>query len=591
MQKYLEYVKKMFENEAFISPEFRAAGALSVASIFAFIANLIFFFVFAILDFPILMVSTAISMVIYFLIIVFIDKFDRWLIVMVYFISLWMIIQQTLTTMLMGYSTAFQTYSLMSILLIVTATNSSIKIKVLLSTFPVIIFSLVYYIFSPNGPVYTVTEPQAMWLTTVNRSAVLLIYVFVIAVYYQRYNHSLLLVHTKSLELEKALSSKSDFLTMISHEIRTPLNGIIGISDLLGRTELSPKQKSYALTISSSSQSLLYLINQILDFSKIESGKENVELCSIDLLDLITDVVLIAQSKAEIKGLEIICVIHPDLFRYVTMDFTKMRQILHNLLDNAVKFTDSGSVTFSMNYHLKDTETMILDIQVIDTGMGISEIDLTHIYEQFTQLNTTKNKTIKGSGLGLAITKRLVEMIGGSIEVNSTLGVGTQFKLLIPVKIDQEILIGNVDWTTLTKHLQMNSNDDIQYDLSNYQVLIVDDNPVNLMVIEEYLLPYRMKVFTADNGLKAIEIIKKNPIFDMIFLDHMMPVMDGIETIKEIRKMNVLMKQIPIVAFTANAVLSEQQKFVNAGFDDILHKPISAKNLEALVLKYLKDQQ
>jgi signal transduction histidine kinase/CheY-like chemotaxis protein len=587
MKKHLDYIKRMLKNEAFISSEFRAAGALSVASVFALIANTVFLIVFFILGFPILIISTALSIIIYGLTLYFIEKFEQWLTMMVYFVSLWIIIQQTITTMLMGYSTAFQIYSLMSILLIVTATNHSIKTKVFLSSIPVIIFSLVYFVFSPNGPIYYVGELQTVWLTTVNRSAVILIYVFVISLYYQRYNRSILLLNKKSMELEKALSSKSDFLAMISHEIRTPLNGIIGISELLGRTELSPKQKNYAMTISSSSQSLLYLINQILDFSKIESGKETIEIHSIDLLDLISDVMLIAHSKAEIKAIDINFVVNPETIRYVSMDFTKIRQILHNLLDNAIKFTDTGSVTFSIDYHWIDSVTMILDMKVIDTGVGISQTDLNMIYGQFTQLKTTKNKAIQGSGLGLAITKRLVELLGGSIEVSSTLGVGTQFDIKVPVTVNQKVPIGEMNWTKLTINEKSNISQDYCHDFGNYQVLIVDDNPVNLMVIEEYLLPYGMKVLTADNGLKAIEVIQKNGVFDMIFLDHMMPIMDGIEAIQKIRQMNILMKNIPIVAFTANAVVSEQQKFIDAGFDDILYKPISALNLEAIVLKYL----
>ena len=388
--------------------------------------------------------------------------------------------------------------------------------------------------------------------------------------------------HVIRLESDKANQAKSIFLSNMSHEIRTPMNAIIGMTQVALREDMSDKVRKSLNIINSSAEGLLGLINDILDFSKIESGKIDIVPAKYSVASLVNDLKTIGEARNIDKGLEFSINISKDFPAFLFGDLVRVKQIMVNLLTNAIKYTDEGSVTVNISIGEKDDENnAILHYEVIDTGQGIREEDRSRLFKSFTQLNLKKNHNVEGTGLGLAISMQLVELMGGKIGVDSEFGKGSTFYIDVPQTIVGDAPIGDVE---NYKYDDVSENGEIDFKAPGKKVLIVDDNMMNRMVAEDLLEPFEMEISTAEDGYDAIDQIKREK-FDIIFMDHFMPGKDGVQTTREIRAMEGNPNQnVPIIALTADAFAEVKEMMLREGMNDFLAKPIDI-NATIKVLK------
>lgn len=388
---------------------------------------------------------------------------------------------------------------------------------------------------------------------------------------------------------EKANRAKSDFLANMSHEIRTPINAVIGMNEMILRESKDKQILEYAGNIDNASHNLLSIVNDILDLSKIESGKMEIDEYEYRLGTLVQDIRNMISIKAEQKGLELIVEVDENLPNRLLGDDTRIRQIVINLLTNAVKYTHNGSVKLEIsgNQEFSD-DSLRLRISVTDTGIGISDEDMSKLFDNFSRFDLNANRNIEGTGLGLAITHRLVTLMGGNIEVKSEYGKGSTFTVNISQKILDTEKIGAIVW---------HSNDISQLSYVNVftapdaKILAVDDNKMNLMVVENLLKSTKVKLTTCMSGKEALTLVENNR-YDIILLDHMMPHMDGIETLKRMKTMMANMsREAVIIALTANAVSGVREMYLSEGFDDYVSKPIDSRQLEEMLAKYLPPEK
>ena len=370
---------------------------------------------------------------------------------------------------------------------------------------------------------------------------------------------------------EQANNAKTEFLANMSHEIRTPMNAIIGMSEILEHERLDDRQMSFVKDINISAHSLLGIINDILDMSKIEAGKLELNPVDYDFKQFIDNIASMFTHIAEKRGIEFKFEEAGDIPVYLHGDDIRLRQIITNICGNAVKFTEKGYVKLSVN-----GSGDLLTVKIEDTGMGIHKEDLPKMFNAFEQLDKVKNRSIVGAGLGLTICKSLVEMMDGEITVESEYGHGTAFNVKIP-------MIAGSD-----ENIRKSDSDRDAYTLRapGAKILITDDNEFNLKVASGLLQLMEINAVTADSGYKAIELIKLHD-YDIVFMDHMMPEMDGIETLNEIRALGGKYKDLTVVALTANAANNAQQMFMERGFDDFLSKPIDADELCGILKRHL----
>lgn len=365
---------------------------------------------------------------------------------------------------------------------------------------------------------------------------------------------------------EESSQAKERFLANMSHEIRTPLNAIMGMQSLLKKTTLSGKQKKYIDAIGVSANNLLVIINDILDISKIEAGKLELERVDYDLTKLIRHLIFTLSYKAEEKGIGLFAEIEPDIHPVVKGDSVRMNQILLNLVNNAIKFTDVGKVRVKVEQLSATETTQMIRFQVIDTGKGIKQENLEAIFKSFSQEDASITRKFGGTGLGLAIGKQLVELFGGCLEVKSEYGKGTVFFFTIPFEKGSQQAIPSV----------REVNGDNTKALFEKRVLLAEDNQMNQFLATTILEDWGVLVEVAENGKEAIEMFSEGK-YDLILMDMQMPIMDGLEATRIIRKR--LHSKIPIIALTANAIKGDKQRCLDAGMDDYLTKPFVQRDL------------
>jgi len=397
--------------------------------------------------------------------------------------------------------------------------------------------------------------------------------------------HDLIISRLEQAKLaaDSANMTKSMFLANMSHEIRTPLNAILGFSNTELMKDVDAESRERFSDIHESGQVLLSVINQILDFSKIEVGKLDVEEEEYKASKLIEDVRIITGSNASKKGLEFSVDAPKDMPDELVGDINKIREILLNILGNAVKYTDEGSVKLTVDYNEIDDKNILLKFSIKDTGVGIKEEDIGKIFDKFSRLDSKLNSATEGTGLGLSITKGLIEILKGTITINSEYGKGSEFVVQIPQKKADK---------SKNELLEADSKSDIhtvKISAEGKRFLVVDDNKVNLKVSSMFLSNYGATIDTCASGKESIDKCS-NTLYDIVFMDQMMPEMDGIDAMHLIRELPgyELGSEHKIVALTANAINDVKENLLAQGFDDYISKPIIKEELEGVLLKWNK---
>lgn len=399
----------------------------------------------------------------------------------------------------------------------------------------------------------------------------------VMYLHFRMYNKQQEILEEARIEAQSANKAKSAFLANMSHEIRTPINVMLGMNEMILRESESKEIRQYAKSIERSGGYLISLINNILDISRIESGKMEIEEGKYELRQLLDEVMLIAEKQAEQKSLKMNLIFDKTLPAYLIGDVIHIKQILLNLINNAVKYTKEGQIDIKVSKNAEETK---LIFEVKDTGIGIKEENLPVLFDAFMRVDSKKNKKIKGTGLGLAIAKQLAEQMDGMIWVESVYGKGSSFFVQLPMKKVSDGKISNVEWKETDERKRRS------FVAPQAKILIVDDNPENLMVTRSLLKRTAVFVDTAASGEECVHKVRQN-VYDLILLDYMMPQMDGIDTIRELKK--DVQFHIPVIALTADVTKGIEQTFLREGFCAYLSKPVMWSKLEDLLMKYLRD--
>ena len=390
-----------------------------------------------------------------------------------------------------------------------------------------------------------------------------------------------------------ANASKTKFLATISHEIRTPMNAIIGFSEIELLKEETPTEiKNTFRKIHNSGYMLLGIINDILDLSKIETGKFEIVPINYDTASLINDTVQLNLMRIGSKPIEFTLKVAENLPAKLFGDELRIKQILNNLLSNAIKYTKEGQVNVSFALALRDKETVNLVITVSDTGQGMTKEQVEHLFDEYSRFNMELNRTIEGTGLGMSITKRLVEMMDGKIIVESEAGKGSVFTVRVAQTLTGSEELGkelaeNLQSLRFSGESQLKEIQKVREYMPYGSVLVVDDVETNLTVAMGLMAPYGLKIELLASGIEALERIKEGNVYDIVFMDHMMPEMDGIETTKKIRETGYTK---PIIALTANAVAGQSNMFLKNGFDDFISKPIDIRQLNKVLKTWIRDK-
>ena len=383
---------------------------------------------------------------------------------------------------------------------------------------------------------------------------------------------------------DQGSKAKSNFLANMSHEIRTPMNAIVGMDEMILRETGEEKTRKYANNIKTASRTLLSIINDILDLSKIESGKMELVPIEYDFASVLNDIVNMTMKKAQDKGLTYELNVDEDIPSAFFGDEIRIRQIILNLTNNAIKYTEKGSVSLRFSF---DRTCKVLHFSVTDTGMGIRPEDMDKLFSSFQRLDETKNRNIEGTGLGLNISKQLAELMGGDIVVESEYGKGSVFTATVVQKVINPEPIG--DYAALLEKAQIAKEEFIPVLVApEAKVLIVDDNEMNLEVITDLMKETKIKVTAVLSGRECVEILRTHR-YDIILLDQMMPGLSGIQTLRIIKDEH-LADGTPVIALTADAIVGARDTYIDEGFTDYLSKPVMYPELEEILAKYLRSE-
>ncbi len=391
------------------------------------------------------------------------------------------------------------------------------------------------------------------------------------------------------LEARKAGRARDLFLANMSHEIRTPINSILGLNELILRESQDETIRGYALDIKQAGSVLLSLVSDILDFSKIQSGRMELTEGPYDISSLLNDLVNSISVPLRKKKLCLELDVAPDVPYKLSGDEIHLRQIIGNLLSNAIKYTKTGTVTLRLSWKEHGTDEILLKVTVEDTGIGVRQKDIKRIFDTFNRLDMEASRAEDGTGLGLAVTNRLVEMMGGRLSVESEYGKGSVFSFEIVQKVINDAPLGDFQ-----EQYDRSVKNSISYREKFIaplgKVLVVDDNAMNLAVAQDLLRKTKLQIDVASSGEECLEMLKRKE-YHLICMDHMMPVMDGVQTLHAIREMEGNpSRNIPIIALTANAVVGARKFYLEAGFEDYLTKPIEPDKLEDMMIRYLPEE-
>ena len=389
-----------------------------------------------------------------------------------------------------------------------------------------------------------------------------------------------------ALEADAANKAKSQFLSNMSHEIRTPINAILGMNEMILREAIVPNILEYAENIRTAGNTLLGIVNDVLDFSKIEAGKMEIIPVEYALSSLLNDLVNMIQTRAENKGLTFYINADENLPSELFGDEIRIKQVVTNILTNAVKYTEKGSVTLTVSFTKIAENKIKLFFSVNDTGIGIKQEDIQKLYSAFERIEEKRNRTIEGTGLGMNITQRLLHMMGSELQVHSIYGEGSDFNFEVEQGVVNWHELGNFEENfkhALSQHKKYRE----KFTAPNAKILVVDDTVMNLTVVKGLLKQTKIQIDTADSGYECLGLVTKNK-YDIIFLDHRMPGIDGIETLHRMQELhNNINHETPVISLTANAISGARKQYIDAGFQDYLTKPIDSEKLEEMLIEYL----
>ncbi|MCM1342757.1 MAG: ATP-binding protein [Lachnospiraceae bacterium] len=387
-------------------------------------------------------------------------------------------------------------------------------------------------------------------------------------------------IYEYTIQLENANQAKTDFLARMSHEIRTPINAVLGMDEMILRESREEETKKYALDIRASANTLLALINDILDTAKIESGKLEIIPVEYALDSLLNDIVNMIYVKAKDKDLAFLLKVEETIPNQLFGDDVRIRQVLINLLNNAVKYTEKGSVTLEVSAGTEGSEAE-LRFSVRDTGIGIKEEDMPKLYAAFERIEEERNRHVEGTGLGMNIVVDLLDLMGSSLKVESEYGKGTVFSFSLRQAVLEQQPIGNFE--ERSRNLYQEERYTASFVAPDVKVLVVDDNEMNRRVFRGLLKQTQVQITEAASGYECLDLVRAER-FDIIFMDHMMPELDGVETLHRMKQLpDSQCRDVPVVILTANAIVGAREKYLEEGFDDYLSKPIQGGKLEALL--------
>ena len=414
---------------------------------------------------------------------------------------------------------------------------------------------------------------------------VMLILLFVLVCYHMRTQQLKHSEHKTAIS-ESANRAKSDFLSRMSHEIRTPINAVMGMDEMILRESKDPAILEYAQNLQQAAKTLLELINDILDFSKIEAGKMEIIPAEYQLGSLLSDLANMIRKRAENKGLSFQVEANPNLPTTLFGDEMRIKQVITNLLTNAIKYTEKGGAQLKVDFSPIDEEQIYLKISVSDTGIGIKPEDMDKLFSSFERIEEKRNRNIEGTGLGMNIAQQLLSLMGGELKAESVYGKGSTFSFQIVQKVMNPAPLGDFE-TACHQVLSCHKDYQVSFRAPEGKILVVDDTVMNLTVVKGLLKQTKLQIDTAQSGLECLGLVQKKK-YDIIFLDHMMPNMDGIETLKAMVKLTGnLNERTPVISLTANAIRGAREQYLEAGFQDYLTKPINCAKLEEMIIKYL----